>query len=103
MQWLDFNLIELLGETDAKWTVSSISLAEINEVEEEAAWKKGNPMFTIYTLERIWRRGSTLYDIRYNEAIEYPKVNVLGSFIKEVLSHQCQLLEPDGEESNVEF
>jgi len=64
---------QVLAEFEAqtggeKWTVEHTPLSKLKE-EEKAAWEAGKSNATLFTLNRIWVEGGTLYEKTDNERI----------------------------------
>lgn len=80
-------LAEFERQTGSRWTVEYTPLDELRKL-EEAAWEKGDPYATGYTLRRIWTEGGTLYQSNDNGEINVgaPDLETLADAVKSVVS-----------------
>ncbi|PBP27800.1 NAD(P)-binding Rossmann-fold containing protein [Diplocarpon rosae] len=74
-------------QTGDKWDVSYTSLEKVRELEQEA-YKNKNPAATIFTLNRIWGSGGTLYEKRDNGLIDAEDTENLEDAIKATIVAQ---------------
>lgn len=79
-------LAEFERQTGRNWEVAHASLERLKQLETEA-WKKGNPLASIYTLRRIWTQGGTLYETRDNDAIGVAKTDTLEMVVQEAIAN----------------